>query len=92
MLDCEEVFGESNTAFMKVMPMVEYDKHQIFKASLVYELNANPILSKEMLAQVKNSIYFIDIDAYMSASALPTSMVVGLEFIVDTFLVSKNSN
>ena len=59
MLDCEEVFGESNTTFMKVMPTLEYDGHQIFKANLVPQLNANPISSKDRLTQVKNTIYLI---------------------------------
>ena len=49
MLDCEEVFGEYNTTFMKVMPTLEYDKHQIFKATLVSQLNADPISSKDRL-------------------------------------------
>jgi hypothetical protein len=35
MVDCEEVFGESSIAIMKVVPMVEYGRHQIFKATLV---------------------------------------------------------
>ena len=59
MLDCEEVFGESNTTYMKVMPTLEYDKHQIFKATLVSQLNADPISSKDRLTQVRNSIYLI---------------------------------
>ena len=46
MLDCEKVVGESNIAIVKVLPMVEYDKYQIFKATLVSQLNANPFLSK----------------------------------------------
>lgn len=49
MLDGEEVYGESNIAIMKVTLMVEYDGHQIFKAILVSQLNANPFLFKDML-------------------------------------------
>ena len=43
MLDCEEVFEESINVVMKVMLMLEFDAHQIFKATLVSQLNANPI-------------------------------------------------
>ena len=35
MMDYEEVFGESSIAIVKVVPMVEYGRHQIFKATLV---------------------------------------------------------
>ena len=49
MLDCEKVFGESNIVIVKVISTMEYDKHQIFKATLVSQLNANPILSKGKL-------------------------------------------
>ena len=42
MLDCEEVFGESSTTVVKVMLIVEYHGHQLFKATLVSLLNANP--------------------------------------------------
>ena len=52
MLDCEEVFGESNTPIMKVTPIVEYDEHQVFKATFVFQLNDNPYLSKDMLIRV----------------------------------------
>ena len=34
-LDCGEVYGESNTAIVKVMLMVKYDGHRIFKATLL---------------------------------------------------------
>ena len=91
MLDCEEVFGESNTAVVKVMPTVEYDGHQIFKATLVSQLNANPFLSKDRLTRVKNSIYFNNNDDYINASSSPTSMLVGLGFDVGIFFVSRNS-
>lgn len=47
MLDCEEVYGESSTALVKFMPMVEYDKRQIFKTTLVSQLNAYPLLWKD---------------------------------------------
>ena len=52
MLDCEEVFGESNVVVVKVTLMVEHDGHQIFKDTLVPQFNANLFLSKDRLMQV----------------------------------------
>jgi hypothetical protein len=48
MLNGEEVFGESNSAIVKVMLMVEYDGHQIFKATLVSQFNAKVPKSDEV--------------------------------------------
>ena len=80
MLDGEEVYGESNIAIMKVTLMVEYDGHQIFKAILVSQLNANPFLFKDMLTWVKNAIYFKNNDDYIYTSSSPTFVLVGLAF------------
>lgn len=89
MLDCGEVFGESNTTVMKVLPTLEYDGHQIFQATLVSQLNANKIMSKDRLTQVKDSIYFNNNDDYISASSSPTFMLVGLGYDVVISLYHK---
>lgn len=86
MLNGEEVFGESNSAIVKVMLMVEYDGRQIFKATLVSQLSANLFLSKDKVTQVKKSIYFNINDDYISASSLSTSMLIRLASDVDRFL------
>ena len=87
MLDCDEVYGESNTAIVKVMSIGKYDIHQIFKANLVSQLNAYLFLFKDRLTQVTNSIYFNSIDDYICASSSCTSMSVGLGYNVGVFSV-----
>ena len=91
LLDCEEVYGESSIAIVKFMPMIEYDKHQIFKAILVSQHNAYPFLSKDRLTQVEFSMYFNNINIYINTSSSPISMLVGLGYDLGISLVSKNS-
>ena len=43
MLDCEEMSRETSTTIVKGMPMVEYDEHQIFKATLIFQLMCHPV-------------------------------------------------
>ncbi|KAL3683977.1 hypothetical protein R1sor_001999 [Riccia sorocarpa] len=42
----------------KFDPMVVYDGHAIYKATLVSQLVGNPTLSKDRLTRIKQSIYF----------------------------------
>ncbi|KAL2632485.1 hypothetical protein R1flu_003964 [Riccia fluitans] len=42
----------------KVGPMVSYEGHEMYKASLVSLLVGNPILSKDCLTCIKQSLYF----------------------------------
>ncbi|KAL3693934.1 hypothetical protein R1sor_007585 [Riccia sorocarpa] len=42
----------------KYDPMVVYDGHAIYKATLVSQLVGNPTLSKDRLTRIKQSIYF----------------------------------
>ncbi|KAL2609282.1 hypothetical protein R1flu_027855 [Riccia fluitans] len=42
----------------KVDPMVSYDGHEMYKASLVSLLVGNPTLSKDRLTRIKQSVYF----------------------------------
>ncbi|KAL3700859.1 hypothetical protein R1sor_018881 [Riccia sorocarpa] len=42
----------------KYDPMVSYDGHSIYKATLVSQLLGNPTLSKDRLIRIKQSIYF----------------------------------
>ena len=86
MLDYEEVFGESSTTVVKVMLALEYDKHQIFKVALVSQLNANVLLSKDRFTHVKISIFFKNNNDYISASSLPTPMLVRLGSNLGIFL------
>ena len=63
----------------KVIPFVEYRGYNIYKSTLVFQLNANPFLSKDRLTRVKNSIYFNNSDDYISASSSQDTMWLGLE-------------
>ncbi|KAL3692992.1 hypothetical protein R1sor_006643 [Riccia sorocarpa] len=42
----------------KFDPMVSYDGHSMYKATLVSQLVGNPTLSKDRLTRIKQSIYF----------------------------------
>ncbi|KAL2631802.1 hypothetical protein R1flu_016488 [Riccia fluitans] len=42
----------------KVDPMISYESHQMYKASLVSLLVGNPTLSKDWLTRIKQSVYF----------------------------------
>ncbi|KAL2630166.1 hypothetical protein R1flu_014852 [Riccia fluitans] len=42
----------------KVDPMVSYEGHEMYKASLVSLLVGNPTLSKDRLTRIKKSVYF----------------------------------
>ena len=85
-LDFEEVNGGSNIVVVKVMMLVKYDGHQIFKVTLVSQLNTNIFWSKDRLTEVKKSIYFNNIVDYINTSSLPSSMSVGLGYDVGIFL------
>ncbi|KAL3695582.1 hypothetical protein R1sor_009658 [Riccia sorocarpa] len=43
---------------VKFDPMIVYDGHSIYKATLVSQLVGNPTLSKDRLTRIKQSIYF----------------------------------
>ncbi|KAL2650046.1 hypothetical protein R1flu_018174 [Riccia fluitans] len=45
----------------KVDPMVAYEDHEMYKASLVSLLVGNPTLSKDHLTRIKQSVYFNDV-------------------------------
>ena len=49
MLNGEEPQMSSAILVEKVIPFVEYGSHQIYKSTLVSQLNANPFLSKDRL-------------------------------------------
>ena len=78
MLDLEEPQVCCALPAEKVIPFVEYGGHHIYKSTLVSQLNANPFLSKDRLARVKNSIYFNNFDDYISAGSLQETMLLGL--------------
>lgn len=70
---------------LKVLPIVTFQGHFIYKFTLVSQLNGNPYLSKERLIRMKNSIYFNNSDDYLAASSSTTSMLLGLGFDVGVY-------
>ena len=65
MLECEEVFEEPTTEVLIVMPLIEYDGHQILNATLVSQCKKSltclsPNFTLTLINQndeLKNSIY-----------------------------------
>ena len=67
-----------NTPSSKVLPIVTFQGHSIYKSTLVSQLNGNPYLSNDRLTRMRNSIYFNNSDDYLAASSSTTSMLLGL--------------
>lgn len=64
----------------KIVLVVTFQGHSIYKSTFVSQLNGNPYLSKDKLTRMQNSIYFINSDDYLTAASLTTSMLLGLGF------------
>ena len=71
---------------VKVVLTMEYQGHHVFKATLVSQLNANKVLSKDKLTRVTNPICFDNNNGYISTSSSFTSMLVKLGSDVGIFL------
>jgi len=52
-LNSKEPQVSSTISVEKVLPFVEYGGHNIYKSTLVSQLNANSFLSKDKLIRVK---------------------------------------
>jgi len=57
-----------SSANQKIQPTVEVEGHYIYKSTLVSQLNGNSFLSKDQLAQIKQSIKFNNHDNCVQAS------------------------
>ena len=75
----------------KVIPYVQYGGHNIYKSTLVSQLNANPFLSKDRLTRVKNSIYFNNFDDYISASSSTDTMLLGLGMDCRVYFMQRST-
>lgn len=73
-----EVQVSSSSQPAKILPVVTYEGHSIYKSTLVSQLNGNPYLSKDRLTRMKNSIYFNNSDDYLAAASSTSSMLLGL--------------
>ena len=62
----------------KVLPIVTFQGHSIYKSTLVSQLNGIPYLSKDRLTRMNNVIYFNNSHDYLAAFSSTTSMLLGL--------------
>ena len=76
----------------KIVPLVTYEGHSIYKSTLVSQLNGNPYLSKDRLTRMKNSIYFNNSDDYVAAASSTTSMLMGLGSDVGVYFKDERNN
>ena len=72
---------------IKVEAFLEFDANQIFKSTLVGQLNDNPFLSKDRLTCVKKSLYFNNNEDYLNASRSLNTYFVGIGLDVGVFFV-----
>ena len=74
----EDHFEPIATPPTKILPYVEYEGNQIFKSTLISQLNGNghPFLSKDRLMRVKKSIYFNNSEVNVASSS--STMFLGL--------------
>ncbi|KAL2653470.1 hypothetical protein R1flu_021598 [Riccia fluitans] len=59
----------------KVDPMVSYEGHQMYKPSLVNFLLGNPILSKDHLTCIKQSVYFNGMKPKQRVDGVPVCII-----------------
>ncbi|KAL3676716.1 hypothetical protein R1sor_026664 [Riccia sorocarpa] len=59
----------------KFDPLVAYDGHSIYKATLVSQLVGNPTLSKDRLTRIKQSIYFNGVKYRPRADGVPVCIL-----------------
>lgn len=91
MLDLQEPQVMSALPKEKVIPFVESSGHQIYKSTLVSQLNANPFLSKDRLTRVKHSIYFNNSEDYIAASSCTETMFLGLGMDCGVYFMQRNT-
>ncbi|KAL2631576.1 hypothetical protein R1flu_016262 [Riccia fluitans] len=59
----------------KVDPMVSYEGHEMYKASLVSLLVGNPTLSKDHLTRIKKSVYFYGVKPKLRVDGVPVCIM-----------------
>ena len=75
----------------KVETDVEFDGHKMVKSTLIGQLNGNSFLSKDRLTCVKNSLYFNNSDAYLSATQCSKTYFIRIGSNVGVFFVQCSS-
>ena len=91
MLDDHKLHVGSNDVPTNVNLIVEYSENTTFKSTLVSELNRNSFLSKDRLTYVRNSIYFNNVDDYLSAANSSSTYLLGLESDCAVFMMQRVS-
>ena len=71
-------FEEPIIPTTKIRICVAYEGNQIYKSTLVSQLNGNPFCQKDRLTLVKNSVYFNNLDAYLNAAFCSDTCFLGL--------------
>ena len=74
----QEVQVSNRPPSLKVIRVVPFQTHSIYKSTLVSQLNRNPYLSKNRLTRMKNFIYFNNSNDYLVASSSIMFMLLGL--------------
>jgi hypothetical protein len=91
MLDSHEAQVILECRADKIVPFVVYEGNQIYKSTLVSQLNGNPFLTKDHLTRVRNSIYFNNSDDYISAANASNTCFLGLGCHCAVYMVQRSN-
>lgn len=91
MLNSQEMQVSTLVTLDRIVPVVEFGGCQIFKSTLVSQLNGNPFLSKDRLTRVRNSIYFNNSEDYISAASSSNKCLLGLGSDCGVFFLQRNT-
>jgi hypothetical protein len=91
MMDSVEGQVSTNPSSSKIQPTKDYMDYQIYKSTLVFQLNGNPFLSKDRLTHVKNSICFNNSHDYLNAGTLHSSCLLGIGSDCGVFFMQRRS-
>ena len=91
MLNAHEELMPAIIPEIAIVPFVQYEGKQIFKNTLVSQLNGNPFLSKDQLTRVQNSIYFNNLEEYLAAANSMDTCILGLGSNCVVYMVQRSS-
>jgi hypothetical protein len=82
---------ESAGVKSKYNPIVTVIGKNVYKSTLVNELDGNPFLSKDRLIHIKNSVYFNNAEDYITAAASSSTCLLGLGTDCGVFFANCDS-
>jgi hypothetical protein len=82
---------ESAGVKSKYNPIVTVIGKNVYKSTLVNELDGNPFLSKDRLIHIKNSVYFNNAEDYITAAASSSPCLLGLGTDCGVFFANCDS-